>query len=86
MGGSALSDWALAKEWHVMYQVSSAFNCPVGADFLSCLGKKRLNELMEFTPKTQRFTTRFGPVVDGRVVPNNSLEKFMTTYNDLFRR
>lgn len=86
MGGTALSDWALAKESHVKYQVSSAFNCPVDPDFLSCLGKKRLHELINFTPKTQRYTTRFGPVVDGRVVPNSSLEKLMTTYNDLFSR
>lgn len=86
MGGSALSDWALADNHrHVSYQVSQTLNCPLDDNFLDCLRKKRVEDLVNVSVETDPYTTRFGPVVDGVVVPNDP-RKSMTTYSDLFSR
>ncbi|XP_074040632.1 uncharacterized protein [Leptinotarsa decemlineata] len=86
MGGTALSDWALAgNPTGVTYQVSKALNCQIHDDFAECLRRKRLDEIMAASAITPDYKTRFGPVVDSIVVPNEP-KKSMTQYNDLFRR
>lgn len=86
MGGSALSDWALAGDPRsVTYQVAKALNCQIQDDFAACLRRKRLDEIMAAGVEILPYRTRFGPVVDSIVVPNDP-KKLMTTYNDIFRR
>ncbi|RZC32962.1 neuroligin-3, partial [Asbolus verrucosus] len=85
MGGSALSDWALAgNPREVTYQVAQALNCQIQDDFAACLRRKRLEEIMTASAMTSPYRTRFGPVVDSLVVPNDP-KKLMTTYSDIFR-
>lgn len=86
MGGSALSDWALAgNSLHITYQIAQALNCPIQDDFAACLRKKRLDEIMAAQVIAPPYSTRFGPVVDSLVVPNNP-QKLMTQYTDIFSR
>jgi hypothetical protein len=88
MSGTALADWALATSSLVTIQVSQALNCPLtetNNEMASCLRKKRLHEIMGVEVVVPEFKTRFGPMVDGSVVPN---EPFHLTgvYKDLFSR
>ncbi|CAG9829909.1 unnamed protein product [Diabrotica balteata] len=86
MSGTALSDWALASSPNeVAYQVSKAVNCQIHDDFAECLRKKRLEEIMAAGAITPDYKTRFGPIVDSLVVPNEP-KKCMTQYHDIFRR
>lgn len=86
MGGTALSDWALArKSREVTYQVAVSLNCPTDAGLLPCLRKKRLDEIMAARVEIPPYYTKFGPIIDGTVVPNEP-EKSMTNYSDLFSR
>ncbi|XP_018570301.1 uncharacterized protein LOC108910231 [Anoplophora glabripennis] len=86
MGGTALADWALAgHESGVTYQVSRALNCQVQDDFAGCLRRKRLDEIMAAGVRTIPYETRFGPIVDTLIVPNNP-KKLMTQYTDIFKR
>ncbi|CAG9853637.1 unnamed protein product [Phyllotreta striolata] len=86
MGGTALADWALAgNPGEVTYQVAKALNCQIHDDFAECLRRKRLDEIMAAGAITPDYKTRFGPVVDSLVVPNDP-KKSMTQYNDIFRR
>lgn len=86
MGGTALADWALAGNARdVSYQVAQALNCQIHEDFAACLRRKRLDDIMAASAKTPNYTTRFGPIVDSIIVPNDP-KKSMTQYNDIFRR
>jgi len=88
MSGTALADWALTASSVVAIQVSHALNCPLSEtnnEMASCLRKRRLDEIMDVKVVVPEFKTRFGPMVDGNVVPN---EPFRLTgvYKDLFSR
>lgn len=86
MGGTALADWATAKDAQpVTFQISQALNCPLTKEFAECLRKRRINDIMNSSATTDPFKTRFGPVVDGKIVPNDP-RHIMTNYSDLFKR
>ncbi|KAI4466095.1 neuroligin [Holotrichia oblita] len=88
MGGTALSDWALAsKSRDVTYGMVHSLNCSSEDEELTaCLRKKRLREIKGVAGvASQPYITRFGPVVDSFVIPNEP-EKLMTNYTDLFHR
>ncbi|KAJ8918286.1 hypothetical protein NQ315_014156, partial [Exocentrus adspersus] len=86
MGGTALADWALAgNPSGVTYQVSRELNCQVQDDFAGCLRRKRLDEIMAASVRSRPYETRFGPIVDSLVVPNDP-KKLMTQYKDIFQR
>ncbi|XP_065163023.1 uncharacterized protein [Atheta coriaria] len=86
MSGTALSDWALASNSRqVTYQVAEALNCPSDDKLAACLRKKRLSELLDVTATTADYSTKFGPIVDGLVIPNDPA-KIMSTYNEFFSR
>lgn len=87
MGGTGLSEWALAKNAEqVTYHVSRALNCPVDSNFLTCMRKRPLNKILDAAPTTMRYETAFGPVPDGKVIPRVSLDELMRGYNGLFSR
>lgn len=87
MSGTALSDWALAgAPRQVTFQVAEALNCPMDDDKLgTCLRKKRLHEIMSAAAVAPAYVTKFGPIVDSVVIPNDP-RHLMTTYNDFLRR
>lgn len=87
MSGTALSDWALAgAARQVTFQVAESLNCPMDDEKLAaCLRKKRLHEIMNVPAVTPAFVTRFGPIVDSVVIPNDP-KHLMTTYNDFLRK
>lgn len=87
MGGTALSDWALAgSPRQVTYQVASALNCPPNeAELASCLRTRNSNDIINATVTTDYYVTKFGPIIDARVVPNDPRHS-MAKYNDLFKR
>lgn len=87
MSGSALADWALTSHpLRITAQVAQELNCPVGDDDLAaCLRKKRLSEIMSVSVNAPQYVTRFGPTVDGLVVPNEP-RQLMSVYNELFSR
>lgn len=87
MGGSALADWAVAKNARqVTFQVSEALNCPSSKDELAeCLRKRKPNDIMNSSAIAPDFMTRFGPIVDANIIPNDP-KHIMSSYSDLFRR
>ncbi|GLV39052.1 Neuroligin 1 [Carabus blaptoides fortunei] len=87
MSGSALADWALAsKSLQLTTQVAHILNCPLKDDGLAeCLRRKRLSEIMSVSLMASPYVTKFGPIVDGLVVPNYP-KLLMSKYNDLFSR
>jgi carboxylesterase type B len=87
MSGTALADWALTTSQVVAAQVSHALNCPLSEtdEMVSCLAKRRLDEIMDANAQVREFKTRFGPMVDGNVVPNNPFH-LTAVYKDLFSR
>jgi neuroligin len=89
MSGTALSDWAITKNpLKYTIQVAQAVNCPLverGDELAFCLRKKRLSELMSVSVQAPQFSTPFGPVVDGSVVPNEP-HLLMGVYKELFSR
>lgn len=88
MGGTALSDWALAtKSKLVTYGIVQSLNCSTEDEALkACLRKKKLREIKEAAEASYvPYITRFGPVVDSFVIPNEP-EQLMTNYTDLFHR
>ncbi|XP_017785808.1 PREDICTED: uncharacterized protein LOC108568965 isoform X2 [Nicrophorus vespilloides] len=86
MGGTSLSDWALAgTSRQVTYQVAESLNCPTDDKMAACLRKKRINEIMNVVATTREYMTKFGPIVDGLVIPNEP-NKIMKHYNDFFRK
>ncbi|XP_026467551.1 neuroligin-4, Y-linked-like [Ctenocephalides felis] len=89
MSGSALSDWAMASNpLQSTMQVAQSLNCPLGErdeEMVACLRKKRLSEIMAIRVSAPKYSTPFGPVVDGQVVPNDP-DLVMRKYNNLFSR
>lgn len=87
MSGSALADWALnSHPLRITSQVAHELNCPLEDDDLaSCLRRKRLSEIMGVTAVAPQFVTKFGPTVDGLVIPNEP-RQLMSTYTELFSR
>lgn len=88
MSGTALADWALTASSVISIQVAQNLNCPLteaNDEMAKCLRNKRLNEIMNDTVQVPEFKPRFGPMVDGSVVPN---EPFHLTgvYKHLFSR
>ncbi|XP_045470782.1 uncharacterized protein LOC123678053 [Harmonia axyridis] len=72
MGGTALADWALASNPRdVTDQVSRALECEVGDK--ACLRGKRLDDITGVHIFTKPYSTRFGPIVDSAVIPNDPL-------------
>lgn len=89
MSGTALTDWALTSQpLRITAQVAQELNCPLynnDDNLASCLRRKRLSEIMSLTAMAPDFVTRFGPTIDGLVVPNEP-KQLMSTYNELFSR
>lgn len=86
MSGTALADWALTPNHHlVTVQAAKELNCPSDRGLLQCLRKKRVGDLLGVHIGVEPFSTPFGPVVDGRAVPN-VLSLTMGVYNSLFSR
>ncbi|KAJ4427222.1 hypothetical protein ANN_24839 [Periplaneta americana] len=88
MSGTALADWALTTSSVITIQVAQALNCALkdtNNEMASCLRKKRLEEIMDVKVEVPEFKTRFGPMVDGSVVPNDPFQ-LIGVYKDLFSR
>lgn len=87
MSGTALADWATnAQAFRITAQVAQDLNCPLADnDLATCLRRKRLSELMSVKPVAPEFVTRFGPTVDGFVVPNDS-QLLMSVHVELFSK
>lgn len=89
MSGTALSDWAITS--HALQstlQVTQALNCPLSdnhEEVLNCLRKKRYSEIINAKTSSPEFSTPFGPVVDGLVIPNEP-HVVMGQYADIFSR
>lgn len=89
MSGSAMSDWAIAQHpLQATMQVLHNLNCPLRDDneeMLTCLRKKRYQDILKSHASAPEFTTRFGPVVDHLVIPNEP-QKLMSHHNGVFSR
>ncbi|KAK4880718.1 hypothetical protein RN001_008864 [Aquatica leii] len=87
MGGTALTDWAFAgKPRQVTYQVAGSLNCPgTEAEFASCLRTRNLNEIVNASAATDYFVTKFGPIIDSRVIPNDPRLN-LAKYSDLLKK
>lgn len=89
MSGSALSDWAITT--HALQstiQVTQGLNCPLTdnqEEVLTCLRRKRYTEILSVKTVSPEFSTSFGPVIDGLVIPNEP-HVVMGQYSDLFSR
>jgi neuroligin len=73
MSGSALADWALNyNPQKITLQVAKKLNCPIeDAQLGDCLRKKPYREILNVSVTAPEFTTIFGPIVDGLVVPSD---------------
>lgn len=89
MSGSAMSDWAISNHpQQATMQVLHQLGCPMRDDneeMLTCLRKKRYQDIMNVTVTSPEFTTAFGPVVDNSVVPNDP-QKMMQHFHGGFKR
>ncbi|PSN38813.1 hypothetical protein C0J52_07890 [Blattella germanica] len=88
MSGTALADWALTTSNIFTIQVAQALNCPLketNNEMAECLRKRRIDEIMAVKVEAPEFKTRFGPMVDGSVVPNDPVH-LTGEYHDLFGR
>ncbi|XP_040154192.1 uncharacterized protein LOC120895163 [Anopheles arabiensis] len=87
MSGSALSDWALTQHpLQSTMQVLQGLNCPLNGEndeVTACLRRKRYSEILGVKTASPQFSTRFGPIVDGLVIPNMP-HKVMGQYSDIF--
>ncbi|EAT45587.1 AAEL003129-PA [Aedes aegypti] len=87
LSGSALSDWALTQHpLQSTMQVLQGLNCPLNGDndeVATCLRRKRYSEILNVKIASPQFSTRFGPIVDGLVIPNTP-HKVMGQYSDIF--
>lgn len=73
MSGSALADWALNyNPQQITLQVAKKLNCAIEDVALgNCLRAKSYREIMNVSLISPEFTTIFGPIVDGLVVPSD---------------
>lgn len=87
MSGSALSDWALTTNpISPTEQVAQQLNCPRDDEqLLRCLRQTPVNVLMSVNISTTEFSTSFGPIIDGLVIPN-AVHKIMAQNTDTFSR
>lgn len=93
MSGTALADWAMTSQptaMKITTQVGNALNCPLGGDdqadsLATCLRQKRLSEITSVNAIASDFVTKFGPTVDGLIIPNEP-KQLMSTYNEIFSR
>ncbi|XP_053671850.1 uncharacterized protein LOC128722056 [Anopheles nili] len=87
MSGSALSDWALTQHpLQSTMQVLQGLNCPLNGEndeVAACLRRKRYSEILGVKTASPQFSTQFGPIVDGLVIPNMP-HKVMGQYSDIF--
>ncbi|XP_052902929.1 uncharacterized protein LOC128310346 [Anopheles moucheti] len=87
LSGSALSDWALTQHpLQSTMQVLQGLNCPLNGEndeVTACLRRKRYSEILGVKTASPQFSTRFGPIVDGLVIPNMP-HKVMGQYSDIF--
>lgn len=89
MSGSAMSDWAISHHpLQATMQLLNQLNCPLRDDneeMLTCLRKKRYQDILQSQVMMPEFTTTFGPVVDQLVVPNEP-QNIMKNYAGVFSR
>uniref|UniRef100_A0A336LRV4 CSON014630 protein n=1 Tax=Culicoides sonorensis TaxID=179676 RepID=A0A336LRV4_CULSO len=87
MSGSALSDWALTNvPLSSTVQVAQQLDCPIEDDLLlRCLREKPVEELMRLNVSSSEYSTRFGPIIDGLVIPN-AVHKIMAQQSETFSR
>lgn len=89
MSGSAISDWAIANHpQQAAMQIVHKLDCPLREDsdeMLTCLQKKRYQDIVKAHVTSPEFTTAFGPVVDHSIVPNEP-QKMMQHFHGGFKR
>ncbi|XP_031344430.1 neuroligin-4, Y-linked isoform X1 [Photinus pyralis] len=87
MGGTALADWAFSsKPRYVTYQVAGSLNCPSSeAELANCLRTRNTNEIVNASVSTDYYATRFGPIIDSRVVAGDPRQN-LAKYSDLLKR
>ncbi|KAK5647073.1 hypothetical protein RI129_005537 [Pyrocoelia pectoralis] len=87
MGGTALADWAFStRPRYVTYQVAGSLNCPSSeAELASCLRTRTTNEIVNASVTTDYYATRYGPVIDSRVVSGDPKQN-LAKYSDLLKR
>uniref|UniRef100_A0A1B0GQE1 Carboxylesterase type B domain-containing protein n=1 Tax=Phlebotomus papatasi TaxID=29031 RepID=A0A1B0GQE1_PHLPP len=87
MSGSALSDWATSKHpTQFTMQVAQSVHCPIADDELvACLRKKRYSEMLRAKVSSPKFSTIFGPLIDGLVIPNEPAS-IMSQSTDTFSK
>jgi carboxylesterase type B len=73
MSGSSLADWALNyNPQQITLEVAKKLKCPIEDSQLGdCLRTKSYREIMNVSVMAPEFTTIFGPIVDGLVIPSN---------------
>lgn len=89
MSGSAMSDWAISNHpLQATMQVLQSLECPMREDndeMLSCLRKKRYQDILKVRVASPEFTTTFGPIVDNLYIPNEP-QKMMQHLHGGFNR
>jgi neuroligin len=89
LSGSALSDWALSNHHEqITLQVAQGVNCPLtyeGDRLLNCLKNRSYTDMINVRISTPKFSTPFGPIVDGMVIPDDP-QKLMGQSSELFNR
>lgn len=89
MSGSAISDWAISNHpLQATMQILQKLDCPMRDDneeMLTCLRKKRYEDILKIPVSAPEFTTTFGPIVDSLIVPNEP-QKMMQHFHGAFNR
>lgn len=84
-----MSDWAISHHpLQATMQLLNQLNCPLRDDneeMLTCLRKKRYQDILQLQVMTPEFTTIFGPVVDQLVVPSEP-QNIMKHHAGVFSR
>lgn len=84
-----MSDWAISNHpQQATAQVLHQLDCPMRDDneeMLTCLQKKRYQDILKVHVASPEFTTTFGPVVDNFIVPNDP-QKMMQHFHGGFKR
>ncbi|XP_059619830.1 neuroligin-4, X-linked [Phlebotomus argentipes] len=87
MSGSALSDWATSKHpTQYTMKVAQSVNCPItDEELVACLRRKRYTEMLRAKVSSPKFSTVFGPLIDGLVIPNDPTS-IMSQSTDTFSK
>lgn len=89
LSGSALSDWALSNHHkQITMQVAQSLNCPMTDEedrLLNCLRNQSYLDMINVRISTPKFSTPFGPIVDGMVIPKDPRE-MMAESGEMFSR